>query len=167
MKINFDASFEDSTVFSGIILRNPQGSIIIAWTSCSIASTPFAAEAEAALQALRMAKELSIVNLILEGDALNVIYSIKGENMCLEWKGKHSILRCRKLLSEHCFWSLYHVFREKNRAAHNLAKWAKNHNRLGYIDPELPPPSVFCDRGGTQVDNCTSSLNSISLNEDG
>lgn len=55
MKINFDASYEDSNAFIGILLRNSQGIIIRAWTGCSTASSPYVAEAEAALQALKMA----------------------------------------------------------------------------------------------------------------
>lgn len=167
MKINFDATFENSNAFLGVVLRNSNGSIIKAWTGYSNAPSPYVAEAEASLQTLRMADEMQISNLILEGDALNVIRSIKGDNTCIEWQGKQSIISCRKLLSDHCFWAMYHVYRERNWAAHNLAKWAKDHNKLGYFHPVLLPPSVFCDRGGTWFGDCTLSVNLDCLNEDG
>lgn len=97
LKANFDANFEDTKTTSGIIFRNSHGSILKALISCSIALSPFAAEAKAALQASRLAKEMEITNLVIKGDALNVISSIKGDNSSLEWQGKQSILSCRNL----------------------------------------------------------------------
>lgn len=106
LKVNFDSSFVDDCVVAGIIVRNAQGSAISAWTGCSIASSPFAAEAVAAYQALKWAEDNELQHIVFEGDALNVVLALNGVNDCIEWQGKHRILLGRTLLKRHVSWTM-------------------------------------------------------------
>lgn len=73
LKINFDSTFSDAKAVTGIVVHNCAGSILFAWTGCFAASTPFAAEAIAALQAMKLAENQSFPTVIFEGDAATLL----------------------------------------------------------------------------------------------
>lgn len=166
-KFNFDAGFDDFHAYFGIVMRDEYGTIITAWNGRFFTSSPFAAEAEAALQAMTLGIDLGLHNIILEGDALNVINALKGVDSSCEWQGRQAILQGRQLFHSQPFWSLYYSLRDRNRTTHNLVKWSKSQHVFGRIDPVLLPPSVFCDRGGTLNVSCNSVIGSNVSNEDG
>lgn len=78
MKINFDAAFDGDLAISDFIVSNSHGSFTHAWTGCSYASTTYAAEVEAAYQALQCAHTQSLQNVWFKGDAMNVILALNG-----------------------------------------------------------------------------------------
>lgn len=90
---------------------------------------------------MKVSANLGLENVIIEGDAMNVINALKGDDRCLEWQGRNSILHGRQLLSRHALWAVYHTHQDRNRAAHTMAKWAKSQQSFGLIDPVLLP---FC-----------------------
>lgn len=63
-KINFDAAFDGDFVNVGIVLRNPMGDIVVAWTGIFVASNPFEEEAIAALQALKWEENRRLTHII-------------------------------------------------------------------------------------------------------
>lgn len=72
-KLNFDAAYANMQAYVGIVLRDEFGTIITAWNGRFTASSPFAVEAEAALQAFKLGEKCDFHNIIFEGDAMNVI----------------------------------------------------------------------------------------------
>lgn len=58
------------------VLRNDSGSILGAWVNHFTSDNPFCAEAEAVFQALKIAKDVLLEKVYLEGDATNVIAAL-------------------------------------------------------------------------------------------
>lgn len=90
LKVNFDATYVDTETTSGIIVRNSSGTIVKAWIGWIHRLIPFCSWSRSSPQALRLAKDLDITNLIIEGDFLNVINFIKG--IIAAFNGKENIL---------------------------------------------------------------------------
>lgn len=82
---------------------------------------PFLVERFAALQATKFGNELAFQKFILEGDALQVINAIKGNEDI--WNNKGMLISDIKLLlSKFTSWSVNHVKRDLNTIAHVLGK---------------------------------------------
>lgn len=71
-----------------MVLRNEHRLILGACTNRFQAENPFCAEAEAAVQALKVADELKLDKINIEGDAHNVIMAIRGFTEFEDWKTK-------------------------------------------------------------------------------
>lgn len=121
LKINVDAAFSDTFAVSAFVVSGGHSQITHAWTGCSITSTAFQAEAEAAYQAMSWAQDRRLEFVIFEGDACGVIQSLNGSDQLIEWQGKHLILFGRNLLNSHASWSFAHIPRSCNFIAHNTA----------------------------------------------
>ena len=126
VKINFDgANAESSRMFGvGVVIRDSEGAVL---ASCAEKlNQPFKAEdmeALAALKALSFAHELGFQNIVLEGDALNLIQALKAqEQNLLPWG---LLVEDVKEYGKKFKRVLYsHVKRNGNSIAHNLAKYA-------------------------------------------
>ncbi|KAK8631278.1 hypothetical protein V6N13_080033 [Hibiscus sabdariffa] len=80
VKVNFDVSFDSSTLssFSGIIIRDNEGEVLAAGCfSHSHVFDSFVAEALACHQALVLVHDLSFRRIIVEGDSLSVIKKVQ------------------------------------------------------------------------------------------
>lgn len=84
-------------------------------------SHPTAVEALTLLEVIKMAKKLS-QSLLMEGDALNVMKVVKGENNCLMENLSHCGNAVRNFL-EICVF-VKHVSKSANSSAHALARKA-------------------------------------------
>lgn len=93
LKVNFDSAFDGNVAVSGVVIRDIHGIVIHAWSGHSIASSAFEAEALAALQAMKLAADLQLPKLVFEGDAVNVILALNGQDFCVEWQGQPAILQ--------------------------------------------------------------------------
>ncbi|MBA0598010.1 hypothetical protein Gorai_007790, partial [Gossypium raimondii] len=84
IKIKFDAAFQATTSisYSGIIVRNGRSRILSmrAVKNENIPS-PFAAEALACLQPLKVGRDLGLREVMVEGDSLSVIKKARSENL--------------------------------------------------------------------------------------
>ncbi|MBA0568547.1 hypothetical protein Golob_006038, partial [Gossypium lobatum] len=84
IKINFDAAFQATTSisYSGIIVRNGRSRILSmrAVKNENIPS-PFASEALACLQSLKVGRDLGLREVVVEGDSLSVIKKARSENL--------------------------------------------------------------------------------------
>lgn len=87
-KLNFQAAFKDFCSVTGCVLRNSDGQILGTWVNRFASENPFCAEAEAAIQALKIAGELKLEKVMAEVDALNVIMAINGLDVFEDWKAK-------------------------------------------------------------------------------
>jgi ribonuclease HI len=108
----------------GVVVRDGNG-LVAAAKSTTIFATfePAAGEALAARQVAEFCRDLGFFDIILEGDSLMVTKALegKGEN----WLKFGQIVEDTKLLLRSFqHWSISHVRREANGAAHGLAKEA-------------------------------------------
>lgn len=94
-KINFDAAYGDMQAHVGIVMQDAYKTIITAWNGRFIASSPFALEAKATLQVMKLGDNLGLHNIIIEGDAMNVINALKGDDTSIEWQGRQAIMQGR------------------------------------------------------------------------
>lgn len=108
----------------GIIIRDEKGNVIAA-TSEPVMAThdPATAEAIAALRAVEFCKEVGAFDINLEGDSLLVVKAICESQT--SWLRYGQIIDDIKLvLGSLRSWSIRHIRREANVAAHVLAKYA-------------------------------------------
>ena len=125
-KVNFDGANAEASRLSGVgvAIRDLEGAVL---ASCAEKfNQPFKAkdtEALAAMKALSFAHELGFQNIVLEGDALNLIQALKAqEQNLLPWgllveDVKEYGTKFRRVLYSH-------VKRNGNSVAYNLAKHA-------------------------------------------
>ncbi|KAF5447347.1 hypothetical protein F2P56_032905 [Juglans regia] len=123
-KINWDAAVDKAKckVGIGIIVRNHTGSVVAtSRLNRPLYPDPALAEAIGALEAARLCHHLGLTNIILEGDALQVIQAINSRSE--NWSSTGMIMEDVKgQLSTFESWSAIHIRREGNKAAHELAK---------------------------------------------
>ena len=128
--MNFDGIVfrEDSHAGVGVIIRYWNGQVVV-----SMAKTfplPFlatAVEVVAASEALRFAKELGLLFVVLEGDSKITTDALASENPSLTEYG-HLIDEAKELAKDFTYIEFIHVWRQKNRTVHNIAKHTKHIN---------------------------------------
>lgn len=82
---------------------------------------PFAAETFAVLRAVEFCRSRGFENILLEGDTLQVVNSIKKSG--ITWNIHGQLVEGIKLVLQYCpDWQSKHTKREGNVAAHMLAK---------------------------------------------
>jgi ribonuclease HI len=141
LKMNWDAGINKTggLVGIGLIVRDFRDSCLAAQSLSLEAHTKAAtAEALAAVHAIMFCKELGLSNIILEGDALQVITAIGEEGPCFNSFGH--LIEC--IHHEQCELErvrFIHVRREANNAAHLLAQLATTHVTLSTWLGNAPP----------------------------
>ena len=133
----------------GVVIRDAAGKIHVA--CCKYLQGQYSVEEVEALAmecGLLLAKEHMLPNIILESDALNVIVNVSTAvtNGCLG----HIYQGIRGLLSSFNSWKIKHVKRECNRAAHELAQYARMKEDSCYWKGVCPPmlDQIFLENGG-------------------
>lgn len=91
LKLNFDAAFKEGKTTTTVELRNSDNILLGAWINHFSSDNPFCAEAEAAFQALRIATDLQLDRVIVEGDAQTVILVMQGVSQFEDWRAKKNI----------------------------------------------------------------------------
>jgi ribonuclease HI len=98
--------------------------------ACSIkkmmATTSVVVEAMAALHAMMVGKEIGAMNIIFEGDALQIVNAVNDPLQCDSSFG-HFVEDVKWVLWSFNSYVFQHVGREANYAAHGIAKEACNH----------------------------------------
>lgn len=84
---------------------------------------PAAAEAQAALLAIQLCRELGFIKVHLEGDAKGVVDAVNSGNVDTSWLG-HVIEDIKLELNSLAHWKFTFVRRKGNQIAHCLAKFA-------------------------------------------
>ncbi|KAG8472944.1 hypothetical protein CXB51_034842 [Gossypium anomalum] len=117
IKINFDAAFRATTSisYSGIIVRDGRLRIL------STRASPFAAEALACLQSLKVGRDPGLREVMVEGDSLSVIKKARSENLDRLAIGPY-ILDIKNEAGKFKEVRFTYVSRSANRSAHSLAK---------------------------------------------
>ncbi|XP_042974848.1 uncharacterized protein LOC122306483 [Carya illinoinensis] len=113
-----------SKVGIGVIVRDSEGLVIASLcSSITLNPNPMLGEAVAALRATILCAELGLTQIIIEGDALNVVQAVQSEEE--NWNAFGMVIRdVKSLLSKVREWSIQHTHREFNVIAHTLAKYA-------------------------------------------
>jgi hypothetical protein len=102
----------------GVIARDYSGHVKAALCSTlPFVLDPIVAKSLRARRALEFGRCLGFSSIVLEGDAKGVIMGLGSSEDC---GGSHEgvIKECRMLLKSFCSWSINHVRREGNMAAH-------------------------------------------------
>lgn len=126
VKVNWDAAVDiaHGKMEIGVVIRNSNGEVLasLAAPKASIIA-PDTAEAMAALKAVSFSRDLGFTKVVLEGDALSVVQGLRSPGRNYSRYG-HLIEEARSLLNGLQHWSVNHVRRHLNEAAHRLAKQA-------------------------------------------
>ncbi|KAK8545753.1 hypothetical protein V6N12_026575 [Hibiscus sabdariffa] len=150
IKINFDSAFNqhDSLAVSGALGRNSEGLIMAA---CAIphSNVPdsFVAEALACQQAVLLAMDVGLSNVIIEGDSLTVIKKINA--------GSHDrsviapiIVDIKELAKNFSAISFRFVRREANKVVHALARECRSCQTPYYWLEEAPMEATTAAEAG-------------------
>jgi hypothetical protein len=108
----------------GVAVRNHEGALLAALCATKeMVTDPGTTEALAALQAAELARRLDLRQVVLEGDALEIVNILKLDGA---WLGSYGyvIQDANSILGSCQIWSVSHTYREGNGVAHNLAKLA-------------------------------------------
>lgn len=96
LKINTDSSFVNGNAFSGCVMRNNNGSIVLATTHVHNCLDVIIAESLALLEACKVLHHYKIKHAILEADSLNAIAFIHGASGSSFWSASPVIDEIRK-----------------------------------------------------------------------
>lgn len=146
IKINFDVAYSDGVAHPAVIIWDLNSTILTAWVTQRLSDGPYAAEAMAAEMALKQVELNKSNDIIIEGDAQNVIHNINKFAPLSDWRGQEYIQNCQTILARNPKWKVQYTPNSCNKAAHNLAAWATHSSICGYVDPvNLPPNVLLCD----------------------
>ena len=126
-EINYDAAtfVEDNKAGLGVVIRNSEGHTLVSLTQqIPLPATLIEIEALAAWKAMELALELSLDNIVLEGDNESLFKALKSKGRSLAQHG-HLI---KDILFLSSFFSTFNVSwvpRQCNKLAHSLARKAK------------------------------------------
>ncbi|XP_012850814.1 PREDICTED: uncharacterized protein LOC105970524 [Erythranthe guttata] len=156
LKINNDSSFDDGIAHSSCIIRNSNGSILLAHSTAHVCLEALAAEALAVLEACKILSSARIKNAIFEADSLDAISFIVSDSCPVHWTAKVVIEEIKKFSGLWPKWRFKYGSRNSNFVAHSLAKWVCCSNWDGIVPPDLIPLVCFGDGGHPLVDSFIS-----------
>ncbi|XP_012829138.1 PREDICTED: uncharacterized protein LOC105950333 [Erythranthe guttata] len=156
LKVNSDCSFSNGQASCVFIIRNCNGSILLAHSSIHLCHDPLTVESIAVREACNFIANAKLKNVMFELDLLNAILFIKDHSSAIHWTASHLIHETQK------FWGLRSKLkfrfcsRNANYAAHNLAKWSFSSVFCGFIPVNCLPLPCFGDRGSPIGDKFNS-----------
>jgi ribonuclease HI len=137
VKVNVDAAIDKGVgrMGFGIILRDHEGNFLAAKSATQMGLWDLeAVEALAAYLGVILGQEMGVQQLILEGDAKQIIDAIQAKDRNDSMIG-HLIDDVRQCLRCITRWQVNHVFREANRVVYELAKMAlKQANDVDWLE---------------------------------
>ena len=124
IKLNFNATIREEKTTVVVMGKDTAGNLLLAWSKQFESRNSLLGEARAAWYAMRCAMNEGFQNIILEGDARNVIEPLKKSDVTSHWSIR-SILE-DILFFANCFSNVDFSFvhRKSNVSAHLLAQWA-------------------------------------------
>ncbi|KAL3628872.1 hypothetical protein CASFOL_027918 [Castilleja foliolosa] len=130
------------------VVRNTNGSLILAATFKHSCLDPLAAEALSILDACKLISSLKIGNAIVESDCLDAISLIKGSFPNSFWTADPIVELILKFWKIWPSWNFLFCTRSANGSAHALAKWASVCNCIfeGIVPFNCIPNSIFCGK---------------------
>ncbi|KAF5468835.1 hypothetical protein F2P56_012951 [Juglans regia] len=126
LKVNWDAAVQarEGRIGIGVLIRDHQGLVIGALRANRLLrGSAFDVEAYRLLLASVFYKEIGVRQFCLEGDSKQVVDQLNQDSS--NWSiGGCLISDAKTILNSAAVWSISHVYREANMAAHRLAKTA-------------------------------------------
>ena len=158
--MNFDAAIREEKTTIAVVSRDSMGNTLKAWFGQFLSNSPLVGEARAAWSAIRLAASEGYENIILEGDAWNVIEPICNADVDSHWSIKSlcdDILYFVKYFNNVKF---SFVCREGNVSVHLLVHWAALVSWTGPVSIFYLPPSILraWDRDGVWPHSFVSPL---------
>lgn len=126
LKINWDVAVDKGhgRIGVGIIVRDHEGFVLAAHsTTKNILVEPVVAKALAALYAVNFCREMNFYDILMEGDALQIVSAVKMESKYWSRYG-HIVDGIKVGLHTLRSWHIDHVKRDANTTAHSLAQEA-------------------------------------------
>nr|XP_009597642.1 uncharacterized protein LOC104093583 [Nicotiana tomentosiformis] len=141
IKLNTGSSFneETSTYGFGGIFRDNNGKWVLGFQGSLPGASLLHVELMALKTGLHLATEHGFTNLEVESDYTDVINCLQNGNTLLN----NVIHECKLLMHQARVQTIEHTFREANKPAHKLAKYALRVNNGRDLETmHYPPPSV-------------------------
>ena len=150
IKMNFDAACREEKTTIAVVSRNSMGNALKAWSNQFLSSSLLVGEPKAAWSAMMLVASEGYENIILEGDAWNVIEPIRNADVDPHWSIKSlcdDILYFVKYFNNVKF---SFVCREGNVSANLLIQWVALVNWTGPVSISYLPSSILraLDRDG-------------------
>jgi len=123
----------------GVIIRDWNGQVVASMAEAF--PLPFsmtAVEVIAASKALCLANDLGLSSIVLEGDSKITMDALAGENSSLAEYG-HLVDEANELAKDFAYIEFRHVLRQKNSAAHNIARHARHVSEYSVWMEDIPP----------------------------
>ena len=127
-KINYDATTfaEDNKVGLGVVIRHSAGLVMASLTQqIPLPATVIEIEALAAQRAMKLALEIGLANIVLEGDNKTLFKALKSGDRSLAQHG-HLIKDILFLGSYFSAFTVSFICQQCNKLAHSLACKAKS-----------------------------------------
>ena len=142
IKLNFDAAIREEKTTVAVVGRDSVGNLLVAWSEHFESGNSLLGEARAAWYAMRCAVNEGFQNIILEGDAWNVIEPLKNSDVTPHWSIRSILEDILLFVNSFSNVEFSFVLRKANVSAHLLAQWAALVNWSGPVPISNLPSHV-------------------------
>lgn len=122
-----DGAVSGSSFGCGGLIRNHKGEVILSFCGKQGSSSVLEQELMAIEMGLSAAKEINCKRILIASDSETSVNIILGKQNS-PWTERNKVHHIRRMLSEFHRWRIKHVYREANRAADILARYATKGN---------------------------------------
>ncbi|KAM6556810.1 hypothetical protein CsatB_003829 [Cannabis sativa] len=143
VKINCDVKVGGETMCAVAIARDHNKSVLWVAAKRLHFSDPLTGEAAACLLAMETAVSLHHPFILVESDSKIVIKNLKGDDSI--WRIENYVRHCKLLSTFMTNCNFSSIARNRNYAAHNVAKWAFANNVTGMVEISTIPLNIFCN----------------------
>ncbi|KAK4486782.1 hypothetical protein RD792_006634 [Penstemon davidsonii] len=123
LKVNTDAAFKDGMASIAVVIRNCNGTIVIASTTSYPCLSSLAAEMLSIKVACSLLNDFKLVDVCIKNDCLHATSLILNRQMEPDWDARVLIKDIRKFWDWWPKWKFRFLPRGTNFAAHNLVAW--------------------------------------------
>ena len=85
IKLNFDVAIREEKTYVAAIGRDQEGNLVAAWAEQLCSGSPLSGEVNAALLAIQRAADTGFKNIVIEGDAWNIIEPLRNQGSAPYW----------------------------------------------------------------------------------
>ncbi|KAL6181304.1 hypothetical protein ACLB2K_047959 [Fragaria x ananassa] len=126
LKINTDATWSSESFSCGLaaLLRDSTGSLLHGVVSVGQAISAEAAEAQALLQGLKLAKSVGLISISMEADCFSLISALKSPKGSVSWSAPSWFQQIKSLAGSFSSINWSWINREANTAADIAAHFA-------------------------------------------
>ncbi|XP_023884011.1 uncharacterized protein LOC111996281 [Quercus suber] len=123
IKLNFDVAIRKRKTSVAIVARDQEGICVAEWAEQRIPGSSTVGEVSAALLAIQRAVDACFKNVVIKGDAWNVIEPLRNQVVATHWSIKSVVEDILYLAKSFDNINFSFVCREDNEAAYLLARW--------------------------------------------